>query len=358
MPIKISFLIGAYGHSPLRNEGEDMNKTPGTRFRDNIRKQLSFSPEQHKEFTLYRNKNRPELGYSLQYERPGYYSLGIGDYTIPQDFSLPFAHDLTFMRFGMFYAGQTEYQLENKPVSFTTPSSFFVIESSLQGVQRWRKGQHYHGVEISIYMPYFTDIVIPLYPDGALMDKFERNHTYHYLPEEIVRIIEQLVALSEKNQLTGIYLESKILECIAILINTLHDSPDNAFSFQMDYGNVQIGKDRQLRLIPSDIRAIQEAHDILSREAGSPPGIAQLSRRVFLNEQKLKAGFSHYYHMSIGTFIHSVRMTKAANLLSTTDLNIDDIAGQVGYRYTGNFSRMFKKTYGKTPFDFRKSKAH
>jgi transcriptional regulator GlxA family with amidase domain len=77
---------------------------------------------------------------------------------------------------------------------------------------------------------------------------------------------------------------------------------------------------------------------------------------VFLNEQKLKAGFSKHYHMSIGEYTNHIRMAAAANLLSTTDLSIEDIASRVGYNYSANFSKMFKKTYGKTPLKFRKTK--
>jgi AraC-like DNA-binding protein len=60
--------------------------------------------------------------------------------------------------------------------------------------------------------------------------------------------------------------------------------------------------------------------------------------------------------MSIGEYINHIKMTVAANYLSTTDLNIEDIAAKVGYNYSANFSRMFKKTYGKTPLQFRKTK--
>lgn len=77
---------------------------------------------------------------------------------------------------------------------------------------------------------------------------------------------------------------------------------------------------------------------------------------VFLSEQKLKAGFSKYYHMSIGQYVNNIKMALAANLLSTTDLSIKDIAFKVGYNYSSNFSKMFKKTYGKTPLKFRKTK--
>lgn len=335
-----------------------MTGKASTGFRDSIRNNLTFTAEPQKECTLWRNAQRPELGYSLHYERRGYYSLGIADYTVPNDFSLPFAHDLTILRFGLFYRGKTEFQLEGQPVSFTTPSSFFVVESSVQGMQRWHKGQHCEGVEIWIYEPYFKEVVLPLFPDAALLDRFEKNHTYHYLPEEIVRIIERTAALAKERSLTGIYLESKILECIALLMNTVNSSPDNAFTFQLDYGDIRIGSNRRIRLLPSDIKALQACHAILSEEVTAPPSIAQLSKRVFLNEQKLKAGFSHYYRMSIGAFVHSVRMTKAANLLSTTDLSIEAIARQVGYQHSGNFARMFKRTYGKNPLDFRRSKAH
>ena len=77
---------------------------------------------------------------------------------------------------------------------------------------------------------------------------------------------------------------------------------------------------------------------------------------VFLNEQKLKAGFSAKYHMSISQYTTSIRMTMAENLLSTTELSIDEISKMVGYNYSGNFVKMFKKVHGKTPLSFRRMK--
>lgn len=53
---------------------------------------------------------------------------------------------------------------------------------------------------------------------------------------------------------------------------------------------------------------------------------------VFLNEQKLKAGFLAKYHMCI-----------------------DEISKIIGYNYSGNFIKMFKKIHGKTPLAFRKT---
>lgn len=77
---------------------------------------------------------------------------------------------------------------------------------------------------------------------------------------------------------------------------------------------------------------------------------------IFLNEQKLKAGFSAKYHMYISEYTTSLRMAMAENLLSTTELTIDEISKIIGYNYSGNFIKMFKKVHGKTPLAFRKLK--
>ncbi|WP_368072506.1 helix-turn-helix domain-containing protein [uncultured Clostridium sp.] len=38
----------------------------------------------------------------------------------------------------------------------------------------------------------------------------------------------------------------------------------------------------------------------------------------------------------------------------TTELTVDEIAKLVGYNYNGNFVKILKKVYGKTPLAFRK----
>lgn len=325
-------------------------------FKAAVLEKLNFNIFPNGNYTLYTDKNRPELGHLISYSRDGYYNLGIADYTIPKDFSLSFANPELLMRFGLVYKGITEFQLENNPVSSFTPSSFFVIEKNIKGRQRWKKGQHYHGTEITIHERYFEEVIKPNFLNIMDLNAFLKNYTYTYLPLEIVNIIHQLQSLANKNLLNSIYLESKILECIGILINEANRTPQNAFTNQINYGNINIGNARIIKLTSSDIHAIQKAHDILSKNYHNSPSINTLSKMVFLNEQKLKAGFSKHYHMTIGEYTNHIRMTMAANLLSTTDLSIEDIAWKIGYNYSANFSKMFKKTYGKTPLKFRKTK--
>ena len=325
-------------------------------FQNRVLDKMTFSEYPTENFTIYKNEDRPDLGYFIKYSREGYYDFGIGDYTIPSNFSLSFDHTEELMRFGTVYTGETKFKIENNPVSSFSPSSFFVVEKGLKGQQSWTKGQHFHGAEITIYKKYFDEVIKPNFPNTIDFDNFIVNYTYRYLPLEISSIIQSLRSLAQVDSLTPIYLESKILECIALVSKEVHSSPENAFTNQLNYGDIKIGKDRRVTLTASDANAIQKAHDILTKEACNPPTIKSLSKMVFLNEQKLKAGFSAKYHMSISQYTTSIRMTMAENLLSTTDLSIDEISKMVGYNYSGNFVKMFKKVHGKTPLSFRRMK--
>lgn len=326
-------------------------------FQNKVLKKMTFSAYPKENYILYTNKKQKDLGYFIKYSRNGYYDFGIGDYTIPTDFSLYFEHSEELIRFGTVYSGETQFEIENNPISSFTPSSFFVNEKDLKGKQSWKKGQHFHGAEITIYKKYFDEVILSNFPKALDFHGFITNFTYHYLPIEVTAIIQNLRSRGEKGQLTSLYLESKILECIALIGAEIQSSPENVFTNQLNYGDIKIGKNRTVTLTSSDVNAIQKAHDILSKEFCNPPTINTLSKLVFLNEQKLKAGFSARYHMSINQYTTSLKMALAENLLSTTELSIDEIAKKIGYNHSGNFIKMFKKVHGKTPLSFRKLKS-
>jgi AraC-like DNA-binding protein len=51
-------------------------------------------------------------------------------------------------------------------------------------------------------------------------------------------------------------------------------------------------------------------------------------------------------------FIRSIRLQQAKILLETAQLNISEIAYQVGFNDPAYFTRAFKKQYGRTPKSF------
>lgn len=65
---------------------------------------------------------------------------------------------------------------------------------------------------------------------------------------------------------------------------------------------------------------------------------------------KIKAGLNFSDHLN------NLRIHKAKELLSTTNMKIQDISKQVGYINTNSFIRLFKRIMGETPGEFRKNK--
>ena len=318
-------------------------------------KQLNFTGTRKKHCTVYQNQQHKASGHFLRYARKGYYELGIADYTIPHPFKIEFENTERLVRFGIVYKGTTEFQLEDQEISSFTPSSFFLVEQDVKGVQSWMTGQHFHGTEITIYESYFNDVVSPLLDIPFNFDHFVLNHTYNFLPLEMVSILQTIQAHSDKNSLDPLTLESFILQCVAVLMKTATDYDLPTFTTQLYHGQLTIGQNRHLSITTQDIKRVQHAHHILTNEIKNPPTIETLSESVQLNSQKLKALFKHQYHMSVGEYMTSVKMTTAANLLCTTDLSISEVSQYVGYHYPANFIKMFRTTYDVTPLKYRQA---
>ena len=74
-----------------------------------------------------------------------------------------------------------------------------------------------------------------------------------------------------------------------------------------------------------------------------------LDRRYLCRIFKAKTG------LTLQQYLLKTRLEKAYTLVVTTELSISDISRSVGYRDLYNFSRMFKKQYGKSPLILRQT---
>lgn len=63
--------------------------------------------------------------------------------------------------------------------------------------------------------------------------------------------------------------------------------------------------------------------------------------------------FKSQLHISYSDYLNNVRLRHVKSLLISTDKSITDIALETGFKYPGNMTILFKKTYGQTPYEFR-----
>ncbi|MDE7045970.1 MAG: AraC family transcriptional regulator, partial [Acetatifactor sp.] len=60
--------------------------------------------------------------------------------------------------------------------------------------------------------------------------------------------------------------------------------------------------------------------------------------------------------MTFQEAVKKERMKKARTMLKETDLTVETVAAEVGYENVEHFNRLFKKSYGMTPVQYRKEK--
>lgn len=107
-----------------------------------------------------------------------------------------------------------------------------------------------------------------------------------------------------------------------------------------------------------DLQCLQQARRILEQDYLAPPTITALARAVGINEAKLMHAFKLIFGQTIFDFTQALRMDKAKGLLETTDLSITEIAFEVGYEYSSNFTTAFKRHFGITPSTARDALRH
>lgn len=59
---------------------------------------------------------------------------------------------------------------------------------------------------------------------------------------------------------------------------------------------------------------------------------------------------------TLSALVNAQKLTKAENLLETTDYSIEEITEMIGFGSSDYFTRLFHKTYGMTPGKYRKSR--
>lgn len=81
--------------------------------------------------------------------------------------------------------------------------------------------------------------------------------------------------------------------------------------------------------------------------------LTDIAEAMGVNPNYLSRSFSKEYGDSLISYINTVRLQAAANLLKNTNLKNYEIAEKVGYQNVEHFSRIFKKVLGKTPGEYR-----
>ncbi|QKF66062.1 transcriptional regulator, AraC family [Arcobacter venerupis] len=159
-----------------------------------------------------------------------------------------------------------------------------------------------------------------------------------------IKLAQELYNSPFHGNLHDIYLQSK---CLEIIYNELNEliSP------------TKYNSDEKIKLSEQDIEALYKARDIilLTHEF---PDLTTLSRKIALNEFKLKFGFKQLFNTTPGNMILEHKMIHAKQLLETSEFSISEISNFVGYKHQQSFTNAFIQFFGIRPKDVMKSRKY
>lgn len=282
--------------------------------------------------------------------RPGLNVL-IDDYTLQDDLVVdlgkeepcaPRHHlELSFMLSG--------HNLREK----VQPYSSFIVATwneSCGGQFLWQADEHVLKFDIHIKPALFETLIgepfdaLPI-PFRQVIQQSRPSHEWfvHLQPmtAAMQSAIHQILHCPYQGLTRWLYLESKVLELIALRLDSVSQHPPAAL--------VPPG------LRPEDIDRIYYASALLLQRLESPPSLVELARLVGLNDYKLKQGFRHVFGTTVFGYLQTHRMERAKQLLIEPTFNIAEVAQAMGYASQSYFCRMFKQQFGMTPRRYRNS---
>ncbi|NIB40910.1 helix-turn-helix transcriptional regulator [Pseudomaricurvus alkylphenolicus] len=104
-----------------------------------------------------------------------------------------------------------------------------------------------------------------------------------------------------------------------------------------------------------EIKIINRAAQVLQEQWQRPPSLDDLVKLLGIGKSRLTCCFKMIHGCTIGGFILNVKMLHAQALLAEGQLNITQVALEVGYEHASNFASAFKRHTGMTPKLYQKS---
>ncbi|WP_407270493.1 response regulator [Radiobacillus sp. PE A8.2] len=188
-----------------------------------------------------------------------------------------------------------------------------------------------------------------------LLDKlFDKLQHEHHVSLEQLKLWEDQFLLLKKNWLKEYDVHEETIDNI----RNQYWNDDGTFSLaafkrekqQEFYDLLKILKKIKYQ---KERSSIQEIEAYLRVNYQYDISLQDIADQFFLSREYISRKFKHEYQVTLTDYMTEIRMEKSKELLANPHLKIYDIAFEVGYKNDKYFSKVFKKTNGLTPNEYR-----
>ncbi|MBK8954885.1 MAG: helix-turn-helix transcriptional regulator [Saprospiraceae bacterium] len=171
---------------------------------------------------------------------------------------------------------------------------------------------------------------------AAIFDPKNAQHKFYEELEisgELHIVLKQLEQKIRIDPLNRLFFQAKSLEILSLLYAEKNTKSDYCPFLKNEL----------------TVRKIKDAKNILLENFRDPPTIPELAKSVQLNEFQLKAGFKEIYGQGPYSYLIAYKMEMARRLLTEQNLQVKQVAHEMGYSNISHFIEAFKKQFGITP---------
>ena len=116
---------------------------------------------------------------------------------------------------------------------------------------------------------------------------------------------------------------------------------------QLPFAALSTGRQHEDAVIAASQRWIAENY-------ASDNPVAAMAAMARLPERSFHRRFRQATGLSPIAYVQALRIEEAKQLLETTEMNVDDLAAEVGYAEPASFRRLFRRQVGVSPSVYRR----
>ncbi len=253
------------------------------------------------------------------------------------------------VKFHFRYSGSSEIGAEGGELEPVDPMTFGVLiqPSGMKKIECFPAHEHEQSVTL-LCDPHFLEEIISgtsllkSTPLGQFLYGEQKDMYYCAvrMRPEMISAVRSLFETNYTGRLQQLQIEAKTLELLCYTLDQLSKMWSSP------------GSDK-IPLRQKDIRRVAEICEILENDLSTTHTINDLAKSLSWNETQLMRVFRQAAGTTVHNYQHRARMEKACELLANTELTITQIAMNVGYEYSSNFTTAFRKHFGVTPRQVR-----
>ena len=178
---------------------------------------------------------------------------------------------------------------------------------------------------------------------GIIFDKVPKDRSYRYLGgiQPLTAMFASTICNCEGTTLASqLATEGAVLNMLATQIR--------------DFESGKTLKGRASVLTRTELSRISSLGRYVMDNLQEEISVSTLCEHYGTNSKKLQIGAKHLFGDTVSRYVSNVRLGHAKHLLIDSDLNVSQVAHEVGIPNIAYFSLMFKKRFGIRPSMFRK----